>query len=145
MIFGYMPLLFGLLFQQIVINPISCNMDQTPVISIWQIWALGILHTKISTALLMTGPQWWLRQVVDKVIASIYVLIYYRLILSDSFLYKICQDGIRNIDLKYMLFKLIYPVTVCLGLALSVPCVLSRSIAPLLSNITFMIQKSLTF
>lgn len=68
MIFGYLPLLFGLLFQQIVINPISCNMDQTPIISIWQIWALGILHTKILTALLMTGPQWWLKQVVDKVI-----------------------------------------------------------------------------
>ena len=67
MIFGFLPVLFGLLFQQIVINPISCNIDQTPVTSIWQVWALGVLHTKISTALILTGPQWWLRQAIDRV------------------------------------------------------------------------------
>jgi len=108
MIFGFLPLLFGMLFQQIVINPISCNHDQTPIISIWQIWALGVLHTKIATALILTGPQWWLKQVVE----------------------RICQDGVRNIDLKFMFTKLIYPVTMTLGLVLAIPCILSKSIAP---------------
>jgi E3 ubiquitin-protein ligase MARCH6 len=67
MLFGLLPLLFGLLFQQIVINPITCNHDQTPLVSFWQVWALGVLHTKITTALILTGPQWWLRQAVDRV------------------------------------------------------------------------------
>jgi E3 ubiquitin-protein ligase MARCH6 len=66
-IFGFLPFLFGLLFQQVVINPISCNHDQTPVMSVWQVWALGVLLTKIATALVLTGPQWPLRQVIERV------------------------------------------------------------------------------
>ncbi|CAF0717397.1 unnamed protein product [Brachionus calyciflorus] len=117
MIFGFLPILFGLLFQQIVINPISCSLNQTPVYSLWQIWALGVLHTKISTALILTGPQWWLREVVD----------------------RLCQDGIRNINLKFMFLKLIYPVTICLGSALAIPYVISRSIFPIFtSNFDFL-------
>lgn len=118
MIFGFLPILFGLLFQQIIINPISANHDQTPVMSLWQIWALGLLHTKIATALILAGPQWWLRQAVDRVF----------------------QDGFRNIDLKFMFLKVVYPITICLGLALSIPCILSRSIAPLfISNPDYLI------
>ena len=37
LMFGFLPLLFGFLFQKIVINPISTNPDQTPVISLWQV------------------------------------------------------------------------------------------------------------
>lgn len=112
MIFGFLPILFGLLFQQIVINPISCSLNQTPVHSLWQIWALGVLHTKISTALILTGPQWWLREVVD----------------------RICQDGVRNINLKFMLVKLVYPITTWLGSALAIPYIISRGIFPLFTN-----------
>lgn len=109
-IFGFLPLLFGLLFQQVVINPISCNHDQTPVLSVWQVWALGVLLTKIATAVILTGPQWPLRQVIE----------------------RICQNGLRNMDLKFMFLKLIYPIVVCVGLALAIPCILSKSIAPLI-------------
>ena len=38
-----------------------------------QIWALGVLLTKILTALVLTGPQWWLRQVIDRVHLYIYI------------------------------------------------------------------------
>jgi hypothetical protein len=62
-----MPLPFGLLFQQVLISPISCNHDQTPVISVWQVWALGALLAKILTALVLTGPRWWLREAIDTV------------------------------------------------------------------------------
>jgi len=110
MIFGFLPLLYGLLFQQVVISPLSCNHDQTPVISLWQVWALGILLTKISTALILTGPQWWLRVAIDRV----------------------CLNGFRNIDLKFIFLHLFYPCVVCIGLALAIPCVLSRSIVPLI-------------
>lgn len=47
---------------------------------------------------------------------------------------KICQDGVRNLNLKFMFLELFYPVSVCLGLALAIPCVLSRSIAPQFSK-----------
>ncbi|RNA37476.1 E3 ubiquitin- ligase MARCH6 [Brachionus plicatilis] len=112
MIFGFIPILFGLLFQKIVINPISCNLDQTPVHSIWQIWALGVLLTKISTALVLIGPQWSLREAVD----------------------RLCQDGLRNINLKFMFLRLIYPITVWLGSSLAIPYVISRSIFPMLTK-----------
>lgn len=112
MIFGVLPLPFGLLFQQVIINPLSCNHDQTPVISIWQIWALGVLLAKILTALVLTGPQWWLREAID----------------------TICQNGFRNIDLKFIFLRLFYPVLICIGLALTIPCILSRSGAPLITQ-----------
>ena len=67
MMFGIIPLVLGLLFQQILINPLVCNLDQTPVISLWQVWALGVLHTKILTAITLTGPQWWLKQTIERV------------------------------------------------------------------------------
>ncbi len=95
---------------QVVITPISCNHDQTPVISVLQLWALGALLAKISTALILTGPQWWLREAID----------------------TICQHGFRDVNLKYIFAKVFYPVMVCSGLALAIPCILSRSVAPLL-------------
>lgn len=109
MIFGIIPVGLGILFQQIVINPIGCNHDQTPIMSICQVWALGVLLTKICTAITLTGPQWWLRQVVE----------------------RIFQDGFRNINLVYIFTHLFYPVVFCLGVALSIPCIISRSIVPL--------------
>lgn len=112
MIFGIMPLPFGLLFQQVVISPINCNHDQTPVVSVWQVWALGFLLAKILTALVLTGPQWPLREAID----------------------TICRMPIRNIDLKFIFVRLFYPVMVCIGLTLAIPCILSRSLAPLITN-----------
>jgi hypothetical protein len=37
-------------------------------------------------------------------------------------------------NLKFLFVKLVYPVTVCLGLTLAIPCILSRSIAPIFSK-----------
>ncbi len=72
MIFGILPLMFGLLFQQIIINPLSCNNDQTPVVSMFQVWALGVLHTKILTAVTLTGPHWWLKLAIERVNSKIF-------------------------------------------------------------------------
>ena len=66
-VFVIIPFLFGLLFQFIVINPISCGFDQTPVMSAWQVWTLGVLHTKILIAVILTGPQWWLKNIIERV------------------------------------------------------------------------------
>jgi E3 ubiquitin-protein ligase MARCH6 len=112
LLFGIIPLLFGILFQLCIINPISCNHDQTPVMSLWQVWALGVLHTKITTALILTGPQWWLKQSIDRV----------------------CQNGLRNMNLKFTILELFLPVVKFFGFALAFPYVLSKTVAPLLSN-----------
>lgn len=112
MIFGIIPLPFGLLFQQVVIAPISSNHDQTPVVSMFQVWALGALLAKISTAFILTGPQWWLREAID----------------------TICQDGFRQVNLKLIFTKVFYPVMVTLGLTLAIPCIISRSFAPMLTD-----------
>lgn len=112
MVFGVIPIPFGLLFQQVVITPISTNHDQTPVISIVQVWALGALLAKISTALILTGPQWWLREAID----------------------TICQNGFREVNLKFIFTKVFYPVMVCLGLTLAIPCIIARSFAPMITD-----------
>ncbi len=51
--------------------------------------------------------------------------------------FKILQNGFRNIDLKFIILKLFYPVTVCIGCSLAVPCIFSRSLAPLISKASF--------
>lgn len=119
LIFGIIPLLFGLLFQLIVIIPISCGYEQTPVISAWQTWALGVLLTKIFTACVLSGPTWWLKQAIERV----------------------CQDGLRQIDLKFITFDLFSPVAQALAYCLTVPCVIARSFLPLFISNVYLLTK----
>lgn len=37
------------------------------VTSVWQDWALGVLHAKIIAAITLMGPQWWLKTVIEQV------------------------------------------------------------------------------
>lgn len=53
-------------------------LEQSPVLFVWQDWALGVLYTKIVCALTMMGPDWSMRRAIEKA---------YR-------------DGIREMDLK---------------------------------------------
>ena len=131
MIFGIIPVGLGILFQQIVINPIGCNHDQTPIMSICPVWALGVLLTKICTAITLTGPQWWLRQVVERVSKQALTTQLTTRLKRSLPVFQIFQDGFRNINLVYIFTHLFYPVVFCLGVALSIPCIISRSIAPL--------------
>lgn len=108
-ILGIIPLLLGLLFELIVIAPIGVPLYQSPISFLWQDWALGILHTKIICAITMMGPNWWLKEVIEHVY----------------------QDGFRNLHLKFILQRLALPVVMTLGLALSVPYIISNSIVPL--------------
>ena len=52
---------------------------------------------------------------------------------------------IRNIDLKFIFVRLFYPVMVCIGLTLAIPCILSRSLAPLISNLKKAFKFSLIY
>ncbi|XP_060599884.1 E3 ubiquitin-protein ligase MARCHF6-like [Ruditapes philippinarum] len=107
---GVVPLLLGLLFELVVVAPLRVSLDQTPVFFPWQDWALGVLHTKIICAVTMMGPQWWLKRVIEQVY----------------------NDGLRNMNLKFILYKLCFPVIGVLGMSLSVPYVIARSLVPAL-------------
>ncbi|CAH0563508.1 unnamed protein product [Brassicogethes aeneus] len=106
---GVIPLLFGLLLELVVIIPLRVPIHQTPILFIWQDWALGVLYTKIACALTMMGPDWFIRNAIDRA---------YR-------------DGIRDMNLGFIFKELAAPVIMSFGLALAVPYILAYSIIPL--------------
>lgn len=106
---GVVPLLLGLIFELVVISPLRVAMDQSPLYFPAQDWALGILHTKIICAMTMMGPEWWLKGVLD----------------------QIYQNGLRELDVTFILRKLVIPVTLCLLLMVTVPYVAANLLIPL--------------
>lgn len=106
---GVIPLLFGLLLELVVIIPLRVPIHQTPILFIWQDWALGVLYTKIACAITMMGPDWFLRVAIERA---------YR-------------DGIRDMNLTFIFKELAAPVIISFGLALSIPYVIAYSIIPL--------------
>lgn len=109
---GVIPLLFGLLLELVVVVPLRVPLDQTPVLWVWQDWALGVLYTKIACAVTMMGPDWALRRAIERA---------YR-------------DGIRAMDLGLVLRELAAPVIACLSLALAIPYAVAHTLVPLLVN-----------
>lgn len=108
---GVIPLLLGLLFELVIVAPLRVPLDQTPLFYPWQDWALGVLHAKIIAAITLMGPQWWLKTVIEQVYAN----------------------GIRNIDLVYIVQRLAAPVICVLLLSLCVPYTVSKGVTPLLA------------
>lgn len=113
------PLLFGLLLELVLVIPLRVPLEQSPVLFMWQDWALGVLYTKIVCALIMMGPDWRMRRAIDRA---------YR-------------DGLRDMNLKFILREIAIPVICWLGLSLAVPYVSSHSIAPFI--ITSLAQRNL--
>ncbi|KAG7455420.1 hypothetical protein MATL_G00256620 [Megalops atlanticus] len=105
---GVIPLLLGLLFDLVIVAPLRVPLDQTPLFYPWQDWALGVLHAKIIAAITLMGPQWWLKTVIEQVYAN----------------------GIRNIDLHFIIRKLAAPVMGVLLLSLCVPYSIAAGIIP---------------
>ncbi|XP_076448811.1 E3 ubiquitin-protein ligase MARCHF6-like isoform X2 [Babylonia areolata] len=106
---GVVPLLLGLLFELVIVVPLRVPLDQTPVFFPWQDWALGVLHTKIICAITMMGPQWWLKRVMEQVY----------------------NDGLRNMNLLFILNRLALPAVCLLGMVLAVPYAVARTLVPL--------------
>ncbi|XP_060080284.1 E3 ubiquitin-protein ligase MARCHF6-like [Ylistrum balloti] len=117
LLIGVVPLLLGLLFELVVVAPLRVPLEQTPIFFPWQDWALGVLHAKIVCAVTMMGPQWWLKRVIEQVY----------------------NDGIRNMNLRFILTKLCAPVIGILGMSLSLPYVVAKSFVPYL-GFNFQIQ-----
>ena len=78
----------------------------------FQDWALGVLHAKIVCAVTMMGPTWWLKGVLERVY----------------------QQGIRHMDVGFILRRLCLPVLCVLSLNLAVPYVVAKSIVPALGR-----------
>ncbi|XP_041847992.1 E3 ubiquitin-protein ligase MARCHF6-like [Melanotaenia boesemani] len=110
MLAGVIPLLLGLLFELVIVAPLRVPLDQTPLFYPWQDWALGVLHAKIIAAITLMGPQWWLKTVIEQVYAN----------------------GIRNIDLHFIVRRLGAPVICVLLLSLCVPYTISKGVTPVL-------------
>lgn len=110
LLIGLIPLLFGLLLELIVVVPLRVPLEQNPILFIWQDWALGVLYTKIATALTLMGPDWRIRMAIERAY----------------------NDGIREIDLKFIVTELAAPVICCCGLALAIPYAVAYGIVPLL-------------
>lgn len=106
---GVIPLMFGLLLELVVVVPLRVPLEQTPVLFLWQDWALGVLYTKIACALTLMGPDWALKRAIEQA---------YR-------------DGLRDMDLKFIIRELATPVISAFGLALAVPYVIAHSIMPI--------------
>lgn len=106
---GVVPLMFGLLLELVVVVPLRVPINQTPVLFLWQDWALGVLYTKIACALIFMGPENRLKRALEQA---------YR-------------DGLREMDLKFIIRELSIPVITCFGLALAVPYVIAHSIMPM--------------
>lgn len=106
---GVIPLMFGLLLELVVVVPLRVPLDKTPVFFLGQDWALGVLYTKIACALTVMGPDWPLKRAIEQA---------YR-------------DGLRDIDLKFIIRELAAPVITVFGLCLAIPYVLAHSIMPM--------------
>lgn len=106
---GVIPLMFGLLLELVVVVPLRVPLEQTPVLFLWQDWALGVLYTKIACALTLMGPDWALKRAIEQA---------YR-------------DGLRDMNLKFIIRELGAPVITCFGLALAVPYVIAHSVLPI--------------
>jgi E3 ubiquitin-protein ligase MARCH6 len=106
---GVIPLMFGLLLELVVVVPLRVPLEQTPVLFLWQDWALGVLYTKIACALTLMGPDWALKRAIEQA---------YR-------------DGLRDMDLKFIIRELATPVISAFGLALAIPYVIAHSIMPM--------------
>lgn len=113
---GVIPLLLGLLLELVVIIPLRVPIHQTPLLFIWQDWALGVLYTKIACAITMMGPDWFLRTAIERA---------YR-------------DGIREMNLRFIFRELAAPVVISCGLALAVPYAIAYSVVPLVVSNMFM-------
>lgn len=109
LLLGIIPLLFGLLLELVCIIPLRVPIHQTPILFIWQDWALGVLYTKIACAITMMGPDWFLKAAIERA---------YR-------------DGIRDMNLSFIFKELAAPVIISFGLALATPYVIAYSFVPL--------------
>jgi len=119
---GLIPLLFGFLLEVVVLMPVRVSLNQSPVFFLWQDWALGAMYTKITIALTFMGPDWWLKRAIE----------------------QLYLDGLRRLNLGFLIPKLVVPAVASLGLSLALPYIAAHSLVPLVisePHLLVMIQR----
>ncbi|KAI7729411.1 hypothetical protein M8C21_010249 [Ambrosia artemisiifolia] len=107
------PVLIGLLFELLVILPMTVPVDESPVYLLYQDWALGLVFLKIWTRLVM----------LDHVMP----------LMDDSWRVKferVREDGFSRLQAFWVLREIVIPIVVKLLTALCVPYVLARGLFP---------------
>merc|ERR1711953_782781 len=107
---GLIPLMFGLLLEVVALMPARVPLNQSPVFFLWQDWALGAMYTKITIALTFMGPDGWLKRAIE----------------------QLYLDGLRRLNLGFLIPKLVVPAVASLGLPLALPYIAAHSLVPLI-------------
>ncbi|CAF1215439.1 unnamed protein product [Rotaria sordida] len=111
-VIGYVPFMIGLASELVLIIPLSTSIEQTAVLTPLRVWIIGLLNTKIAIALIMSGPQWRLKTVLE----------------------RLYQDGLRRIDFSFLINEFLLPFTLNIGMFMAFPYLAVSHIAPTLFN-----------
>ncbi|CAF1959672.1 unnamed protein product [Rotaria magnacalcarata] len=111
-VIGYVPFMIGLASELVLIIPLSTSIEQTAVLTPLRVWIIGLLNTKITIALIMSGPQWRLKTVLE----------------------RLYQDGLRRIDFAFLINEFLLPFTLNIGMFMAFPYLAVSHIAPTLFN-----------
>ncbi|CAF1532899.1 unnamed protein product, partial [Adineta ricciae] len=107
-VIGYVPFMIGLASELVLIIPLSTSIEQTAVLTPLRVWIIGLLNTKIAIALIMSGPQWRLKTVLE----------------------RLYQDGLRRIDFTYLINEFLFPFTLNIGMFMAFPYLAISYLAP---------------
>ncbi|CAF3522577.1 unnamed protein product [Rotaria socialis] len=111
-VIGYVPFMIGLASELVLIIPLSTSIEQTAVLTPLRVWIIGLLNTKITIALIMSGPQWRLKTVLE----------------------RLYQDGLRRIDFAFLINEFLLPFTLNIGMFMAFPYLAVSHVAPTLFN-----------
>ncbi|CAF1190331.1 unnamed protein product [Adineta steineri] len=107
-VIGYVPFMIGLASELVLIIPLSTSIEQTAVLTPLRVWIIGLLNTKIAIALIMSGPQWRLKAVLE----------------------RLYQDGLRRIDFSFLINEFLLPFTLNIGMFMAFPYLAVSYMAP---------------
>lgn len=123
----------------VLIIPLSTSIEQTAVLTPLRVWIIGLLNTKIAIgehcaqqgvlnrfiesifcvlALIMSGPQWRLKTVLE----------------------RLYQDGLRRIDFGFLFNECLLPFTLNIGMFMAFPYLAVCYFAPTLFQSTVVHQ-----
>jgi E3 ubiquitin-protein ligase MARCH6 len=115
---GYVPFMIGLASELVLIIPLSTSIEQTAVLTPLRVWIIGLLNTKIAIALIMSGPQWRLKTVLE----------------------RLYQDGLRRIDFSYLIHEFLFPFTLNIGMFMAFPYLSVSYMGPIFFQSTIVHQ-----
>jgi len=120
-VIGYVPFMIGLASELVLIIPLSTSIEQTAVLTPLRVWIIGLLNTKIAIALIMSGPQWRLKTVLE----------------------RLYQDGLRRIDFSFLINEFLLPFTLNIGMFMAFPYLAVSYLGPTLfhSSIVHQIER----